>query len=278
MSDIDFLPASYRQMTVHRKANVWRLAAGGLFVAMIGFSGFYQHMLRRHALADLARTDAAYDRTQALITQQRELKKQLESADCDAQLFAYLRHPWPTTQVLAAALKPLPDCITLREIRLFYAEPTPNATAAGPTKPPDKKTTETLSPDQRDLQQLREQYDGRSRVLILTGTTHDTAALQKYLSALAHCNMFVKSELASLESDAADHAAATRFTARLFLCPGCGQPGGPIAKHRSAPTAAGARKTVRSERNVEGHFGAGEIAVDTSAGIPAFRRDNEARN
>ena len=183
MSDIDFLPASYRQMTVHRKANVWRLAAGGLFVAMIGFSGFYQHMLRRHALADLARTDAAYDRTQALITQQRELKKQLESADCDAQLFAYLRHPWPTTQVLAA-LKPLPDCITLREIRLFYAEPTPNATAPAQ---PNRRTRKPPKPFHRisAICSNCEQYDGRSRVLILTGTTHDTAALQKYLSRRA---------------------------------------------------------------------------------------------
>ena len=35
MQDIDFLPAAYRQQTVHRKANVWRLAVGGGFAAAL---------------------------------------------------------------------------------------------------------------------------------------------------------------------------------------------------------------------------------------------------
>jgi Tfp pilus assembly protein PilN len=275
MSDIDFLPATYRQMTVHRKANVWRLAAGGLFVAMIGFSGIYQHMLRRGALSDLARTNAGYDRASALIAKQGELKKQLQLTDCDAQLFTYLRHPWPATQLFAAALGKLPDCITLDEIRLYYGEPRASIATAAASKSADKKSSEAASAFERDLQRLREDYDTRDRILVLSGATRDTAALQQFLVSLSHCGLFQKTELGSLEADAADHSGAIRFTARLFVCPGYGQPGGPLVKHSPTPIATldatRARKTVRANQTI----GPKPVSLHAPASTDHIARNNE---
>ena len=229
MSEIDFLPASYRQMTVHRKANVWRLLAGGIFVAMIGFSAVYQHALRREALADLAKTGPQYDQADALVQGQAELKRELQLANDDAELYTYLRHPWPATQVLAAALSPLPDCITLSQIRLFkdQAPPSSAAAVAPRTAPAQNKPAETEPAAKRELRQLRQDNDDRPRILILSGITTDSAALQQYLLVLGKSELFVKTELGSLEADTADRPGAMHFIARLVIRPGYGQPGGP---------------------------------------------------
>jgi hypothetical protein len=236
MSEIDFLPASYRQMTVHRKANVWRLLAGGVFVAMIGFSGVFQHLLRREALVDLARTGPQYDQAEALVQRQAELKRQLQLATTEAELYTYLRHPWPATQVLATALSPLPDCITLRRIRLFQDERPLIATAASP--PSQKKPSDPEPAATRDLRQLRQDNDSRPRVLILSGVTSDTAALQQYLLVLGASKLFVKTELRSLEADTTDRSGSMHFTARLVVRPGYGQPDGPAEQREVKHTVS----------------------------------------
>ena len=227
MSDIDFLPASYRQMTVHRKANVWRLLAGGVFIAMIGFSGIYQHLLRREALADLARTGPQYDQAQALTLRQAELKRQLQLATTEAELFTYLRHPWPATQVLATALSPLPDCITLHQIRLFQDQPPPWPPAASPPAQPPKKPSEPEPAALRDLRQLRQDNDSRPRVLLLRASPPTPPPCSNICWCSAQSELFVKTELGSLEADTTDRPGAMHFTARLVVRPGYGQPGGP---------------------------------------------------
>ena len=89
---------------------------------MIGSGAIYQQILHRHELRTLASTNSLYDRAQSLVAQQLELKRQLQSAGYEAELFTYLRHPWPTTQLLNAALSPLPDRVTLHEIHLYSGD------------------------------------------------------------------------------------------------------------------------------------------------------------
>jgi hypothetical protein len=237
MPEIDFLPASYRQMTVHRKANVWRLLAGGIFVALIGFSAIYQHVLRREALAELAKTGPLYDQADALVQGHAELKRQLQFANDDAELYTYVRHPWPATQVLAAALAPLPDCITLSQIRLFKDQAPPSPAAATRIAPPQNKPAESEPAAKRELRQLRQDNDDRPRVLILSGITTDSAALQQYLLVLGKSELFVKTELGSLEADTADRVGAMHFIARLVIRPGYGQPGGPAMTNTESRTS-----------------------------------------
>jgi len=64
-------------------------------------------------------------------------------------------------------------------------------------------------------------------VLMLSGVTTDSAALQQYLLVLGKSELFVKTELGSLEADPADRPGAMHFIARLVIRPGYGQPGGP---------------------------------------------------
>ncbi len=226
MADIDFLPASYRQMTVHRKANVWRVLAGALFVAMIGSSAIYQQILHRHELRTLASTNSLYDRAQSLVAQQLELKRQLQSAGYEAELFTYLRHPWPTTQLLNAALSPLPDRVTLHEIHLYSGDAAPISTALSKSEP-TKTPADTVPAAKRDFDGLCQENDSRPRFLVLDGVTTDTAVLQRYVLTLNRSTLFAKAELISLEADTANPTATTHFTARVNVRPGYGQANGP---------------------------------------------------
>lgn len=247
MADIDFLPTSYRQMTVHRKANVWRLLAGGLFVAMIGVSAVYQHILRAQVLRTLASTNSQYDRAEALVARQRELKQQLRLADDEAELLVYLRHPWPTTRVLAAALTPLPDCVTLHEIHLCNGEMAPVSTIA-PKPATATKTADAEPTSKRDLEAISQEYDGRPRLLVLDGVTTNTALLQGYVLALGRSSLFAKAELISLQADSAGPSTVTRFTARLIVRAGYGQPDGPhldkSESHGAKPSGASSDTAV----------------------------------
>jgi Tfp pilus assembly protein PilN len=255
MKQIDFLPAKYREQTVHRKANVWRVLVAILFVAVLACSACYQQVIRHKTALESGRIGTQYDQAQLLSAKLAALRQRLQDADAEAELLTYLRHPWPSTQVLAAALNPMPDCITLGEVRLFHEQPeTSISTALAP--PALKKSTDSEpatgarkpSAAARDLAALREEYDSRPMVLLLTGVTSNTAELQRYLVMLAEVPLFSKAELTSLESDGAEQPGVLHFTARLLMRPGYDQPAGPAIgnpeKFAIAPDGKSAQRAV----------------------------------
>src|SRR4029077_12204634 len=83
-----------------------------------------------------------------------------------------------------------------------------------------------LDPAERDLRRLREEAAARETALVLRGCTSDTAARERYLVALGEEKLFVKVEMTSLEANAEQRAGTWRFSARLRIRPGYGQPGG----------------------------------------------------
>jgi Tfp pilus assembly protein PilN len=229
MQNIDFLPASYREQTVHRKANVWRLLIGGGFAAALVCSFLYQQILYRQAARQLDELRPEYDQAQALSRRMAAMQADLKSATKQAELFTYLRHPWPRTQLLTAALTQLPDCVTLREIHISRQQ---NAAADSSAvrltgRKQDDAEAKKLDPAERDLHQLCDETASRETTLVLSGITSDTAALERYLVALGEAKLFVKVELTSLEANHEEQQGTWRFSARLGVRPGYGQPGGP---------------------------------------------------
>ncbi|HEV2972179.1 MAG TPA: PilN domain-containing protein [Pirellulales bacterium] len=229
MPDIDFLPNSYREQTVHRKANVWRLLIGGGFAAALVCSFLYQQVLYRQTARQLDELKPEYEQAEALSLKMAAMQSELKSATKQAELFTYLRHPWPRTQLLTAALSRLPDCVTLREIHILRRS---NSTSDSPAarlggKKQDDAEAKKLEPAERDLRQLRDETISRETILVLSGITSDTAALQRYLVTLGEAKLFAKVELTSLEANQEERQRTWRFSAQLGVRPGYGQPGGP---------------------------------------------------
>lgn len=258
MLQIDFLPSRFRQETVHRKANVWRILVAVVFAAALLASAVYQQLLRHGTERELARVGEVYEQANALASRLAGLQNRLRQADAEADLLTYLRHPWPTSQLLAAALAPLPDCLTLDEIHLTREQPASSGSSAPLVLVPPHGATsgdgtekKKAAPAQCAAALLRKEYDNRPVVLILSGLTSDTASLQHYLVTLGEVHLFSKVELTSLETSGGENAHKLRFAARLVVRSGVGQ-------STSPQDGKGARPMANLPRSSPSHWARGD--------------------
>lgn len=241
MQPIDFLPREYRDKTSRRSQSPQRwlvlVVVGGLLAASL----VSQNVAMRNARRDLADVIPAYQAARKLNDELGQLQSKLHAAQASADLFAYLRHPWPRTQILSAVAADLPSSITFKEVRIAR-EAVKTTTTQAPNQPPiDRQTQEQqlakLPASTRDLLALREQCDATQTVVILTGFTSDGEALHRHLGRLGRAPLFSKAELRSLDSEGAD-GKRLRFNACLVVRPGYGQPGGPTGPAPSSVSQA----------------------------------------
>jgi Tfp pilus assembly protein PilN len=226
-SEIDFLPASYRESGIQRKNITLRVGVVIAFVTLIGFAAIYQQRIRLLANQQLADLLPSYQRAQQETTRLAQLQQLLQKEDKLADLCIYLRHPWPRSQILAALVKPLPDEVQLRELSI-QREPLP-AADLGPSRSerPGEAALAKTDPNEHDLQALREQWDKTRIVVKLSGVTDDALALHRYFGQLDRAQIFVKVDVGAIEQIAGASDRSIQFSARVFVRPGYGQPDGP---------------------------------------------------
>lgn len=225
LAAIDFLPLEYREATVKRSTNAWRVVVLIAFGSLFLFATYFQQKYRWRVEADLLQIEPIHASAQKLAATLTAEQARLPALESEAELFTYLRHPWPRTQCLHAILKQVPKPIRLTSLALRFEMPErPQEEAAQSSKeaPVDK----TPSPA-RDLKRLRSELDAGRWVISLEGTTTDLAELHIYLAALEGEKLFDEVDLISIETHSANDAAGARFAARIALIPGYGQPGGP---------------------------------------------------
>jgi len=229
MHDVDFLPTQYRQQHLRRRSQPWQAVVALAFFALLVGAGFAQHRQRQRIESDLEAVEPQYQT--ALERQQRlsELQGRLAEVRSEAELLAYLRHPWPRTQLLAAVAGPLPDEITLQQIQIRRAapqQPSGERRTRAEAENEEKKRA-GLAPAARDLAELREELDGARTVVTFAGITRQSAPLHRYLGELAEHPLIAKTELEAIESVEGADEPTLRFEATLLVRPGYGQPGGP---------------------------------------------------
>jgi len=233
MQDIDFLPVEYRQQHVRRQAQPWQIVVAVVFAALLAGAMFAQHYRRHYAEEQLAAITPVYDA--AVVQQSRlsEIQTRLKAAGATAELYTYLRHPWPRSQLLTALLTPLPDEITLQQVQIVRAAPqsaAPNQIQMPVDKKAEEEKLKAMTPAERDLTQLRQRLDPLQTTIIITGAATESAALHRYLGEMDAKDIFAKAELDSFASvDNGKGGAIMQFRATLVLRPGYGQAGGPTA-------------------------------------------------
>jgi hypothetical protein len=236
MHEVDFLPAQYRRQHLRRRSQPWQAVVALVFFALLVGAGFAQHRQRQRIESDLEVIEPQYKT--ALERQQRlsELQGLLAEVRSEAELLAYLRHPWPRTQLLAAVAGPLPDEITLQQIQIRRAAPQqPSGERRTRAEAENaEKELASLAPAARDLAELREELDGARTVVTLSGTTRQSAPLHRYLGHLAEHPLIAKTELEAIETVEGADEPTLQFEATLLVRPGYGQPGGPTAS-RTGP-------------------------------------------
>ncbi len=162
MLNIDFLPTEYRQRVRQRRSQSWRIVVAAAMVGLVAAAAITQHYRWRRVRADLAAVTPAYVAAVNVQSRLADVQRQLDQARRVQELYTYLRHPWPRTQLLAAMLGPLPDEITLQQVQIL-GEPAGVSSPAEARPAVEAKTQEaslaSLLPAQRDLAKLRDRMD-----------------------------------------------------------------------------------------------------------------------
>ncbi len=242
MHNVDFLPAEYRQKHAQRQSQPWQAFVAFAIVALVAGAMLAQHYRMHRLQNELAAIDPVYETAMKQKTRLAEAQVQLAAARAGAELYTYLRHPWPRTQLLAALVRPLPSAITLQQIQILREAPTTStATDIRPNvdKNAEEEKLKSLTPAERDLARLRGQLDCLRTVVVLTGTTTEIDALHRYIGELDATDIFNKADLDCFNTiDNSKSDGMLQFRAVLAVEPGYGQPNGPRgSKTRSTPPA-----------------------------------------
>ena len=230
MTNIDFLPAEYRQRTDDRRNRAWRMTVLVVFGGSIALTAFYQHALRRQANRELAEVEVLYELAIARSNHLNESYAKLRERRGAADLYVLLDHPWSRTHILQAVFESLPEEATLSELQISRVAPPTRAVArrSFSTQTSDEEQALAhLLPEERDQKLLREQLNATQTVVVLTGTTRDQRALHDYVARLEKNDLFIKVEITSIEQTRSESDAAMLFGARLVVRPAYGLSGGP---------------------------------------------------
>lgn len=235
MNEIDFLPLEYHQKSAERRQRPWRTVVVLAFAALLGAATMVDLQRRQRLRNDLETIRPQYEKAVAQTARLADLQLQMRSARAEADLYTYLRHPWPRTQILAALLAPLPEEIVIEELTVQEERPASHEATRSSSKPAAKRLDPRaeeaelakLPPPARDLKRIRAEYDTKQTIVILTGQSPESAALHHYLGELGKNDLFRKVQLRSLDTLKSERGPTLRFVAVVQVRPGYGQPGGP---------------------------------------------------
>jgi len=231
---INFLPNEYRERGDVRKKTLWQTLVLLVFGGVVAATVLFQLDQRRAARAQVAAIAGPYAFAQARVKKLEQLQNELRRERQTAALLVYLQHPWPRTQILMAATKPLPASVTLEELQVVRETPDLVANERTqdtlPRRPAQQQEEEVLlvPPPVRDQEALRAENDSLRVVVLLTGVTQNTEELHAYLVQVLKSPLIDQADLKSLEGiEDESQAGKSRFAVVLKVTPGFGQPGGP---------------------------------------------------
>lgn len=234
MKNIDFLPEIYTQNRVQRRAQAWWCMAAAAFAAVVLLAASTQWLIRRGIERELVKIEPQYEEAIKRQSQLKSVRQEIERAEEVANLYAYLSHPWPRSQLLASAIRPLPDSLRLTEITISQ-EVMPTAPSITPAASSGNQAADGPSPARSDLTLLRTECDGRQTVISMVGTTTTLSELHAYVDHLGKSPLIEAAHVQAVETVAAGSGAGEpRFHLHVAVRPGYGQDGGPDVHGSSA--------------------------------------------
>lgn len=241
MQDIDFLPQRFRDANAQRKRKLWSAVVVVVYAGLLCTSGFLQTKRQGALRRELAGAQQQQTLVMGQQTRLATIQAELKQSEARANLIAYLRHPWPRTQILAAVVTPIGTGISLEELRIERQEgiqaarPRVALANSSEAKPDDRAAA------QRDLENLRGTCDASPVVVTIKGSAEDVALVHMYLGRLGTDAIFSRVDLMNIDGQdpQQQRGTACRFTARVVVRPGYGQPNGPsrttaVAQSRQA--------------------------------------------
>ncbi len=259
MKTIDFLPEHYRQRALLRRARAWWGICAAIFGAVIAVSSGSQAWLYRSMQVQLAEVEPECHAARELDARFAKLRQEVGQREETANLLAYLRHPWPRSQIIAALVSNIPASVELTGFEIQAEESSAETEGVAPRRrnaaKKDTASVTKLAPRVEDLAKLRASSDNVTTIVALRGATADDTQLHQYVQTLSEHPLFASAQLVSINAmETASKEHRSNFVVRVKVCPGFGQPGGPDIVPKS-------KSETRSQTPVTS-----EAAHKTSAG------------
>ena len=243
MNEIDFLPLQYHHKHAYRHAKPWQIIVVISFLGLVVLVTISQKIHRRFVENELSALTPDYERAINYQKQLSDVQSQLHKLDMEAELITYLHHPWPRSQLLSSLLSRLPREITLQQLQIVretdQSATTPNRHLNAVLENTAEQQKAML-PAQRDLHVLRNQCDTRQTVIVLLGTSTESAADRSVLNDITSNTLFSKADLCSFNTQNDSPGAAMQFKAKITVKPGYGQMDGPT----------GEMKTIQNQNSI----------------------------
>jgi hypothetical protein len=238
MHTIDFLPEHYRERRKQGRVRWWWALVVCLFGGVVVLTSSLQWVNVHRIKVELARLEMQVAVARQLDQQLLDLEAKVTAVSHHSNLYTFLQHPWPRTQILAAVVQPLPAELQLSSIRIaetLIARPVATAApeAGQEAAPPPHAAV-------ADLQQLHDTHEAQRVVVILDGTTQEVEHLHKYLDALGQHPLIAEARLNTLETRKLETHSLVVFQLQLTVKSGHGLsdgPPGPLAPQTAAETA-----------------------------------------
>jgi Tfp pilus assembly protein PilN len=240
MQTIDFLPEHYRERRRQRRVRYWWALVVCLFGGIVLGTGSLQWLNVLKIKHELNRLEAQVATIRQLDQQLHEIETQIAAASHHANLYTFLKHPWPRTQILGAVVHPLPAEIELTTVRIaetLVAKGSKSAAVGGDTvteSPPDH-------PAIADLKQLHDAQEAQRVVVMIEGTAREVEHLHNYLDALGQHALVAEARLNSMETRKYETYSLVVFQVQLTIKSGHGLsdgPTGPLSPTSSSPETA----------------------------------------
>ena len=240
MQTIDFLPEHYRERRKQRRVRWWWALIVCLFGGIVLGTASVQWLSVQRVKRELAQLELQCKTHRQLDQELLALETKVASLSHSANLYTFLKHPWPRTQILAAVVTPLPKDVQLTSIRvaetLIAKKP---GTAAAPEATPETAKVTPIAAV-ADLQQLHDAHEAQRIVVHVEGSVREAETLHAYLEALAQQPLIAEARLSGMETRKLETHTLVVFELHITIKSAHGLsdgPSGPIAPVIVTPAA-----------------------------------------
>ena len=191
--EIDFLPASYREVRRRHQNRIWRRTIVVIFLTLVTIGTVRQRDIQHHLQAQ---KDTLEERAQLMNEQLEnpaELNQKIQQAEIRDNLFASILLDESPAQLLSILADALPDFVSLDEFRFSFEEVSLKENPLNKNTPPGKQ--DKPLPELADLKILQERYKRENLVINLQGISPDHLTISNYMSRLNQVGLFKEIEL-----------------------------------------------------------------------------------
>lgn len=226
MQSIDFLPEHYRERRKQRRVRWWWALIVCLFGGIVLGTASLQWLNVQRVKRELLQLETQCIAFRQLDQQLLELETRAATLSHSANLYTFLKHPWPRTQILAAVVQPLPREVQLTSIRISEALIAKKNPATAPVEA-TAEPTRPAHPAVADLQVLHDTHEAQRIVVLIEGSVTDAETLHQYLEALGNQPLVAEARLNSMESRKLETHSLVVFQLHITIKPGHGLSDGP---------------------------------------------------